>query len=161
MIDKSGPHGFVRDNGLRLRMRSEERRIESQHEQLDDLCREVYSRIDKDGAKLAINDFLLFMAALDAHMKVEEDIYFPALHGLREDAGSELTALVAEHVELRLEADVVRLRLKENDQASARIALDHLARQISEHERSEEDLIAKITEGPVADYGSSSIESEA
>jgi hemerythrin superfamily protein len=158
MAEKSEPHGGVLDGGLRLRMRSEERRIESQHEQLDDLCRDVYSRIDKDGAKLAINDFLLFVTALDAHMKVEEDIYFPALHGLREDAGRELAALVAEHVDLRQEADVVRTRLKENDQAGARIALDHLARQISEHERSEENLIARITEGPVTGYGHSSIE---
>jgi hypothetical protein len=146
------------DGGLRLRMRSEEQRITSQHERLDELCREVYTRIDKDGAALAINDFLLFMTALDAHMTVEEDIYFPALHGLCADAGDELTTLVGEHSELRQGADEIRLCLKSGDREGARLGLDRLARQISEHEQAEEDLIARITEGPVTRFGHSSLE---
>jgi hemerythrin superfamily protein len=140
-------------------MRGEEQRISSQHERLDELCRQVYMRIDKDGPSLAINDFLLFVTALDAHMTVEEDIFFPALHGLCEEAGEELTALVAEHGDLRQGAEQIRILLKAKHRDGARLALDRLARQISKHEQAEEDLIARITEGPVARFGHSSLES--
>ena len=146
------------DVGLRLRMRSEERRIASQHKRLDDLCREVYSRIDEDGAVPALHDFLLFMTALDAHMAVEEDIYFPALHGLRAEAGEELAARVAEHDQLRADAAEIRDLLLDDDRAGARLALDRLAGRVSEHELAEEDLIARITEGPVAGLGHSNPE---
>jgi hypothetical protein len=148
-----------RDAGLRLRMRGEERRITSQHEQLDGLCREVYARIDKDGAGDSLQEYTLFMTALDAHMTVEEDIYFPALHGLCADAGPDLANLVEEHDELRGEATEVRIRLEAHDREGARRSLDRLARHVSDHELAEEDLIARITEGPVAALGHTSLES--
>jgi hypothetical protein len=145
----SGRGAGAVDSGLRLRMRGEERRIESQHQSLDRFCGEVFVRIEKDGAAGAINDYLLFTAALDAHMTVEEDIYFPAFHGLRPDVGDELTALVAEHADLRVAMDDVKQALKRNDASAARLCLDVLARAISDHEKIEEKLIARITEGPV------------
>jgi hypothetical protein len=141
-----------------MRMRGEERRITSQHGQLDRLCREVYIQIDKYGAAPAIGDYLLFMTALEAHMTVEEDIYFPALHGLRPDAGPELADLVGEHAGVRSQAEEVRSLLKAGDGEAARLALDRLARGISRHESAEEKLISRITEGPVADFGHSSLE---
>jgi hemerythrin-like domain-containing protein len=153
-----GEHPVGSDEaGLRMRMRGEERRITSQHEKLDVFCREVYTRIDKDGAQLAINDFLLFSAALDAHMTVEEDIYFPALHGLRPDIGDELAGLVAEHDELRVGLDEVRRALKRDDGPQARVALDQLARRVSAHEIAEEDLIALINEAPALEEGRSAL----
>jgi iron-sulfur cluster repair protein YtfE (RIC family) len=154
---ENGENG-IRDDGLRLRMRREEQRITSQHERLDELCREVYMRIDKYGPSQAINDFLLFVTALDAHMTVEEDIYFPALHGLRAEAGEELTELVAEHDVIREAAERIRILLNAKNRDGARLALDELARQITKHEKAEEDLIARITEGPVTDFGHSPLE---
>ena len=153
-----GEAGGGRDGGLRLRMRGEERRISSQHEQLDRLCRDVYTKLDKDGPALAINDYLLFVTALDAHMTVEEDIYCPALHGLRSDTAAELERLVDEHAALRREADEVRMLLKAGDRDGARLGLDGLARHISRHEEAEEDLLARITEGPVERSGHSALE---
>lgn len=146
------------DQGLRLRMRGEEHRIGSQHEQLNKLCREVLIRIDQYGASSAINDFLLFMTALDAHMTVEEEIFFPALHGLCADASEELTVLVAEHDAFRRDLDEIRILLKAKNRVAARLALGRLARQISKHERAEEDLIARIAEGPIFQFGNSNLD---
>lgn len=151
------------DGGLRLRMRAEERRIAEQHERLDALCREVYSELDKDGAGAAINDYLLFLTALDAHMKIEEEIYFPAVHGLSPDVGAALSRLVAEHEAIRAEAEVVKAALKAAcrrgvDPAAARWALRSLARQVAAHEEEEEDVLARVTEGPVARWGHSPLE---
>jgi hypothetical protein len=142
---------------FRIQMRSEERRIESQHEHLDFLCQELYSRIDKDGATQAIDEFVLFMTAFDAHMTVEEDIFFPVLYGLRADLGPEFETLVAEHAEFRIEAAKIQDRLRANDRDAARLALDRLARRISKHERIEENLLTRITEGPMAEFGHSGL----
>jgi hypothetical protein len=134
---------------LRSQMRSEERRIESQHERLDSLCRDLYWRIDKDGPTHAIGEFLLFITALDAHMAMEEDVFFPVLYGMRVDLGPEFEALVEEHAEFRIEAAEIKDRLQANDREGARVALDLFARRISAHERVEEELLARITEGPM------------
>jgi hypothetical protein len=141
------------DAGLRLRMRGEERRITSQHARLDELCGEVHARLDEDGAVKAVGEFALFAAALDAHMTVEEDIYFPALHGLRPDSGEELTGFVRDHAQLREALGAIRERLEANDGDRARESLDRLAQDISRHELAEEALIARITEGPVGGLG--------
>lgn len=155
--DRTGTPRPRADVGLRMRMRSEERRITSQHEKLDDLCREVYTRIDKDGAAKATSDFQLFATALDAHMTVEEDIYFPALHGLRPDAGEALARLVAEHDQLRRRVDEVKRALERGERDDAKRSLDDLAREVTAHEAQEEDLIVQINEGPVLDDGRHSI----
>ena len=135
--------------GLRAQMRGEERRIESQHERLDSLCQELYWRIDKDGPTHAIGECLLFITALDAHMTMEEDVVFPAFYGFRAELGPEFDALVDEHAEFRVEADKIKDKLRANDREGVRMALDLLARRISEHERVEEELLARISEGPM------------
>jgi iron-sulfur cluster repair protein YtfE (RIC family) len=140
-------------------MRSEERRIASQHERLDDLVGAVYKRIEGGGgASAALDDFRLFVTALEAHMAVEEEIYFPALHGLRADVGPELTDLVAEHGALREASEEIRALLEADEAEPACAALDRLVSRVSSHELAEEELIARITEGPNAGLGRSSLE---
>jgi hypothetical protein len=149
------------DKGLRMRMRGEERRISSQHKQLGDLYDRVLASIDGGGPRMALNDFLLFSTALEAHMAVEEDIYFPALHGLRNDVGDELRGLVEEHARIRSELPRVQKRLNDRNETDARQALDALADLVGRHEKKEEILLARISEGPDSSFGHSSLENEA
>ena len=144
------------ERGARLRLRGEERRIEGQHERLDTLCREVYAVLGKEGPAAAINDFLLYKSALEAHMTLEEDVYFPALHGLRGDLSELLTKLVEEHDEVRVELTEIKMRLKRGDQTGARLGLEAMARFFEKHEQIEEDLLAHVTEGPIAATGAQS-----
>ncbi len=132
-----------------MRLRGQERRIENQHERLDQLCREVYATLGKDGPTAAINDFLLYKSAIEAHMTLEEEMFFPALHGLRGDLSSVLTELVKDHVEVRNELEEIKLRLKSRDGTAARLGLESLARLFERHEKVEEDLIAHVSEGPI------------
>jgi hemerythrin-like domain-containing protein len=141
-------------------MRGEERRISSQHKQLGDLFERVMASLEGGGPRLAVGDFLLFATALEAHLSVEEEIYFPALHGLRNDVGSELVVLVEEHQLIREALPQVRQQLATDDREAARIALDTLANQIERHEHDEESLLARITEGPVSSFGHSNLEEE-
>jgi hypothetical protein len=148
------------DKGLRMRMRGEERRISSQHKQLGDLFDRVLASMDGGRPRLAVNDFLLFSTALEAHMAVEEDIYFPALHGLRDDVGGELVELVSEHVRIRGELSRVQKRLNGGNRVAAQQALDDLASLVGRHEKQEEGLLARIAEGPDSSFGHSSLENE-
>jgi len=148
------------DKGLRMRMRGEERRISSQHKQLGDLFDRVRASMDGGGPRVAANDFLLFSTALEAHMAVEEDIYFPALHGLRDDVGDELVELVSEHVRIRGGLSRVQKRLSGESRVDAQQALDDLASLVGRHEKQEEDLLARISEGPDSSFGHSSLENE-
>jgi hypothetical protein len=141
-------------------MRSEERRISSQHKQLGDLYERVLASIVGGGPRKAVGDFLLFATALEAHMSVEEEIYFPALHGLRNDVGNELVDLVTEHQRIREALPQVQQRLAADVSAAAHEALEALADRVERHEREEEALLARITEGPITSFGRSIPEDE-
>jgi hypothetical protein len=154
----SGENKLSNDRGLRMRMRGEERRISSQHKQLGDLFERVLDSVESGGPRTAIGDLLLFSTALEAHMAVEEDIYFPALHGMRNDVGEELVGLVAQHNLIRGQLTEVREQLKTGDDDGGRQALDDLANFVGRHEHEEEDLIARISEGPLSSFSQPTLE---
>lgn len=145
------------DAGLRLRMRGEEHRIHAQHEKLDVWCREIYALLGKNGARSAMNDFLLFQQAFEAHMTVEEEVYFPAFHGLRADLADELADLVTDHVDLRTGLAAVKAALKAGQADVAGRALEGLARSIDRHESDEEEMIARINAGPLMETSGASL----
>lgn len=142
--------GVTGDAGLRVRMRSEERRISAQHERLDRLCQELRNRIDRVGAIQSMDDFMLFKSALEAHMSVEDDIYFPALHGLRPEAGPELEVLIDEHEQMRREVEGIRELLVADDRERGSLALGELTGRIARHEVAEEELIARVSGPPLS-----------
>ena len=148
------------DSGLRLRMRGEERRISSQHKQLGDLFERTLDSVEAIGPRKALGDFLLFQTALEAHMSVEEDIYFPALHGLRNDVKDELVELVEEHREIRIALENVKYLMSRSVDHEAKMALIELANRIEQHEEQEENLLARITEGPLTSFGHTSLDSD-
>lgn len=148
------------DSGLRLRMRGEERRISSQHRQLGDLFERTLDSVEAIGPRKAVGDFLLFQTALEAHMSVEEDIYFPALHGLRNDVREELVELVEEHKEIRIALNNVKYLMSRSVDHDSKLALIELANRIEQHEEQEESLLARITEGPLTSFGHTSLDSE-
>ncbi|MCR9096097.1 MAG: hemerythrin domain-containing protein [bacterium] len=142
------------DAGERLRMRSHERRIEGQHARLDEFAHDVYdtlqkSALDKEGIAAALEDFRLYETALEAHMSLEEDVTFPRLHGLRPDLGERLTTLIREHDRLREEVEGIKAQLGKGDRSGARFALEAFARRLDRHEASEEELMARVGEGPM------------
>jgi len=148
------------DSGLRLRMRGEERRISSQHRQLGELFERTLDSVEAIGPRKAIGDFLLFQTALEAHMSVEEDIYFPALHGLRDDVRIDLVALVEEHKDMRIALNNVKYLMTQSVEHDAKLALIELANRIEDHEEKEENLLARITEGPLTSFGHTSLDDE-
>ena len=88
-------------------------------------------------------------------MKIEEEIYFPALHGLRTDVADELAKFLVQHDGFREEATSVHSLLAGGDVPAARSCLECLARRMAQHEQDEEDLMARISDGDATDFGQS------
>ena len=150
MVDGSRSGTPTADRGLRARMRTEERRISAQHERIDAFCREVLRRIDRDGPAQSMEEFARLQEAIEAHMAVEDEVYFPALHGLRPDVEPELRSLIEEHEQMRRQVEGVRELLLAGDRERGSRALGDLTRRIERHELAEEELIARVS-GPSAD----------
>ena len=82
--------------------------------------------------------------AIKAHFSLEDDVFFPAFHGLYPETARELNALMREHVDCLDE--FVRLRTDLAPDTLAAFAKEYRAfsRSIAEHESREERLIASL-----------------
>jgi hypothetical protein len=133
--------------GLALRMQRERRVISAQHRQLDDFHAHVVAAIEGDRPDVARSAFARFADALEAHLALEDGLYFPALRGLRPALERDLEALCDEHERLRERlADVAR-RIEAGVCAECARPLDRLAGELADHERREELLLASIQKG--------------
>ena len=127
--------------GLRLRMAQEARRISSQHRQLDSLCVLVAGALERRAPAQARAAFLRFRDALDAHMSVEEELYFPALRGLRPELESELAELVRDHRRFRRSLDTLADAFADGNAAACARGLESFAESFASHETQEERLL--------------------
>jgi hypothetical protein len=128
--------------GLALRMQRERRVISSQHRQLDDFTLRLAAALDSGDAGHARAAFQRFSDALEAHLALEDGLYFPALRGLRPSLSRDLESLADEHRGLR--ERVARLaQLVEAGRCEACLpSLERLAGDLADHEGREEGLLA-------------------
>ena len=130
------------DGGLSMRVRREAVRIAAQHHQLDQfhaVFEDALARGDLRGARVS---FANFADALEAHFSLEEEFYFPALHGHRRDLTSELARLTRDHAALRTGIAQLSAELARGDRAACELEFAAWLAQLLAHERSEEALMA-------------------
>jgi hypothetical protein len=144
--------GELEQPGLRLRMSHEARRISSQHRQLDSLFALVADAVTRGAPREARDAFVRFGDALDAHVSLEDELYFPALRGLRPALADDLAALEQEHRAFREQTDALR-RLFDTAYDSESLArceapLERLVSAVENHEGREELLIAQVRTPP-------------
>lgn len=131
--------------GLRVRVRQEGLRISSQHRQLDGLYAAVGEALRRGARGEAISAFTRLRDALEAHFSLEDELYFPAVHGMHPDCEALLTSLVDDHRRFRSELDAVGRGLAAHAPLEGCLAsLDALAEEIGAHERREEELVARV-----------------
>ena len=136
----------LREPALAMRMGSEARRISAQHKQLDlfyGMLEEALQRGSLRGARVA---FVRFHDALEAHISLEDQVFFPALRGLRPEFEADLSGLVDEHAAIRLDLDHLHDLLAEGELEDCLECLGRFATTIAEHEEREETLMARIHE---------------
>jgi iron-sulfur cluster repair protein YtfE (RIC family) len=134
----------LKQNGLEKRVQIESRRISSQHRQLDQFHEMVATALEHGDPAQVRSAFTRFRDALEAHFSVEDDVYFPAVHGLRPQLESELTSLVADHREMRRQLEKVQDLFDADRLAEGGAALDAMVSVLIEHETREERLLDQI-----------------
>jgi hypothetical protein len=118
--------------------------ISQQHRQLDDFYVRLAAALDAGETAAAQDAFRRFSDALEAHLALEDGLYFPALRGLRPALAPDLEALSDEHQALR-ESLVVLAKLVEAGRCTACLRpLELLAGDLAEHEGREEGLLASL-----------------
>jgi hemerythrin-like domain-containing protein len=127
-----------------MRLAHEARRIAGQHAYLDEL--EGTTRKALGGERdEAIGGLRAFATSLDSHFALEEQVQFPALHGLDPSCRSELAALVVDHRKLQQDLTSLIERLENDDsreeRAYVRNAFDWLTADLRRHEEREEALL--------------------
>lgn len=128
--------------GLRLRLARASRRLPAQHDFLDALLATTGRALDRTASAEAQEALRGFRGALDAHFQLEEEVHFPALHGLQPGLGAELEALVREHHALR--DRLLGLEGRAGREPGPAVARDfaELALSLRQHESREERLFA-------------------
>ena len=133
--------------GLALRMRREVRVISAQHRQLDEFYARVADAVHGNQPDAARASFARFADGLEAHLALEDGLYFPALRGLRPALGPDLEALCDEHRQLRESLAGVARLFDAGVCADCARPLERLGGDIAEHEGREEGLLASIQKG--------------
>lgn len=128
--------------GAKARMRLEARRISSQHRQLDELFGLVVGALAEGRLRRAEARFRHFQDAMEAHFSLEDEVYFPALHGLRRGLTPALEELSQEHARFRSELVRIADTFSRQDPDDCACQLDDLTKRIADHETREESLIA-------------------
>ena len=134
------------NHGLQYRLRRAARQMGEQHVQLRkilaDLGPAIAERREADAQAL----FERYRDAIGAHFSLEEDVFFPALHGLHPEHASELELLGHEHAGLK--AQIERLSgLLERDFAAFGTGFSALAQALANHEAREERLARALSVG--------------
>lgn len=132
-----------RQDGLGLRLRREALRIASQHHQLDQFHEVFENAMARGDAAAAELSFARFADALVAHFAIEEQVYFPALHGRDVAAASELAELAREHETLRSAVDEILVALRAGDLPACEAAVGAWLPRLVLHERREEALLSR------------------
>ena len=133
--------------GLALRMRRETRVISAQHRALDEFYLRLASALDAGEPEGTRAAFARFSDALEAHLALEDSLYFPALRGLRPALGRDLAALCAEHDGLRTRLAAVARLVERGSCADCVHPLEHLVADLAEHEGREEGLLTSLQKG--------------
>lgn len=83
--------------GLRSRLRRVVQRVEDQHRALREIAVELDRALASGSRELAHAWLTRMRDALRAHFELEEEVVFPALHGLDPDTLSEIEQLERDH----------------------------------------------------------------
>ena len=143
--------GLLSEPGLLLRMSSDTRRMFGQHRQLEDFSGLVASALAGGSLRSARLAFTRFRDALEAHITVEDQMFFPAVRGLRPGLDAHLAQLVREHARFREHLDELHELLAKGSAEAFGKSFGDFREDFAQHEAREEQIISAATSGPPRD----------
>jgi hypothetical protein len=147
--------------GLRLRLAHVSRRLPAQHGFLNALLATTSRALERMAPAEAQEALLGFRGALDAHFQLEEEVYFPALHGLQPGLEVEIAELAREHHALRDRLLVLEGRASREPGPVVAQEFVELSHALRQHEAREERVFTVEasndiqSQAPGDDFGSS------
>ena len=134
------------ETGLRHRLRRAVRQMATQHEHLRTLIHAIADSIEVGRVAEIQESVDRLRGAIEAHFSLEDDVFFPALHGLRPETGRELNALMREHGDFLEELSRLRNGLTTGTLADFAKGYQAFSQSIAEHECREERLVASLAD---------------
>jgi len=131
--------------GLRYRMRRALRQIGEQHRQLREIHARLAAAIAAGERQEARDAFVRYRHALGAHFELEDDVFFPALHGLHPEEREDLEALGGDHAGLLAALQRLASLLEASALDRFGEALDAFRGDLTRHEKREEDLVSRVS----------------
>jgi len=131
--------------GLLHRLRRIRRQVGDQHRHLNAIRAELARALASGRVTPAMEVLRGYSEAIQAHFVLETQTFFPALHGLRPEFGSDLEALDREHGLLLSRLEQIEVTLSRSALASGAEEVQGFNTALAEHERREEALMARIT----------------
>ncbi len=136
--------------GLRHRLRRVLRQLEDQHRHLGPIFEEICRALRGGAVRDVSAAFERYREALAAHFELEESVFFPAVHGLTRDRGSDLCTLCEDHEAFHAQLEAIREHLRRSELEAGQRALDALTASLRSHEQREEGLVAEVVGDPPA-----------
>ena len=131
--------------GLTLRMKNEARRIQDQHRRLSELKDEIASALSAHAMQRASEYFDRFVEALEAHFSVEEQLFFPAIHGIDAEIGETVDQLISAHALMRDQMAGLSRVFASGDGRECARQLENLIALLQHHERAEERVMRRAS----------------
>lgn len=134
--------------GLERRIGQETLRISRQHRQLNTFYEVLSGALRRGDEVQARETFRRLCDALEAHFAMEDEFYFPSLHGLRPELEPEITALMDEHRIFRGDLEALTDGFERSpDLAAVARAFEEFAARLAAHEEREERLLERTRQG--------------
>ena len=134
-------------SGLRYRVRRAARQISDQHRHMNELRRRCDEALSGGNDGEVREALLRYCGALDAHFALEEDVFFPALHGLRPEHTEELDTLSREHQVFAARLTALRRYAETGGDGDGAVTSFHsFVEEMGQHEAREERLVRKIAD---------------
>jgi hypothetical protein len=130
--------------GLRFRLRRAARQTVEQHEHIDQILGDLRGALDGRDRERVADVFASYRAAVRAHFTLEEDVFFPALHGLHPEHRVALEALIQDHGEMRTDLETLAGSLDGAALGPFAARLRDLVERMREHEGREERLVRSV-----------------
>jgi hypothetical protein len=131
--------------GLRYRLRRALRQIGEQHHQLHEIHDRLAAAIAAAERPVARDAFVRFRHAIGAHFELEDEVFFPALHGLHPEERGNLEGLGSDHAGLLAALKQLGSLFEEASLERFGAAFDAFRLELATHEKREEGLVARIT----------------
>jgi hypothetical protein len=132
------------ETGLRLRVKRAVRQMSDQHRHIRAIHGSIQDALERGGASDAEAALDRLQSAVEAHFALEDEVFFPALHGLRPEFAEALEALSREHAEFAAALRGMIGDLRASGVEALQGGFEAYARALAAHEVREEAIVTEL-----------------